>query len=340
MRDSSWFASTLKSRSGILQWISLILAVVFLVWIVRTRQEDLQAALSLTPALFALISASAILTFLVNGIELKVLSARFDSNIPFKDALLLGLMVSTLNYLPMKSGTMLNGVILKVRYGLTYAHFAALVAGSSAIHLWVALVIAGGALVVTGRVALGLAMSLGPTAAIGGLMLWGRMRSTGRLVTHDSKIVRTAGRAFDGIGLIFASPRLLLIETLVNLALILLASLRTAWAFDALSAPVGFAVALVVTAVGIAAARLSVIPGGLGFREGGAAAGAAMAGIAPGLGLAAAVIDRAVTLLWLLVLGLPATIYLQRTTGIHLEQARELSAAQADEPAADAVEGA
>lgn len=324
MRDS-WLSSTLRSRSGLLQWFSILASVGVVVWILMTRGEQLRTVFSLTPAIFVLISISAILTFFLNGIELRVLAGRFDSHIPLLDAMLLGLMVSTLNYLPLKTGTMLNGLMLKTRYRLTLGHFAALVAGSSVVHLWTALVLAGAALTVGGKVSLGLALALVPTALLVALMVWGRLRSAGKHEGHESRIVRLAGRVVDGLGLIFASPKLLLVETAVNASLILLATLRTLWSFNALSAGIGFGGSLVVTSIGIFAARLSVIPGGVGFKEGGAAAGAAMAGIDPGLGLAASVIDRAVTLVWLLLLGVPATLYLQRMTGVRLADANRLS---------------
>jgi len=337
--SDSWLKSSFRSRNGLLQWLSLGVALAFVVWIILTRREDLVAVLKLTPQLFALISVSSLLTFAVNGIELKVLAGRFGSRIGFGDSLLLGLMVSTLNYLPMKTGTMLNGALLKVRHKVSLAHFAALVAGSSVIHLWVALVLAGVVLVGQGNDPL-LAWSfvLVPTAVVIGLIVWGRTRREGKLDEHSSKLLRVAGRAVDGMGLIFSSHRLLAIEIVLNVTLIVLASLRTMWGFQALSSNAGFADALVVTAVGIFAARLSVIPGGIGFREGGSAAGAALAGIPAGLGLAASVIDRAVTLVWLLLLGVPAAVYLQRVTGIDLLQAQQMRGASEDD--APATEGA
>lgn len=334
MHDS-WLARSLKSRAGLLQWVSIVAAVAFIAWILVSRGDDLEAAFSLTPGLFVLISVSALFTFLVNGIELKVLVTRFGNAVPLRDAMLLGLMTSTLNYLPLKAGTMLNGVILRVRYGLKLSHFAALVAGSSVIHLWTALVLSGCALVANGQTRLGSLLAVAPTVALIALIVWGRLRSAGKLDGHHSRFVRAMGRAVDGMGLIFSSPRLLAIETALNLTLVVLASLRTYWSFQALSVDMSMAASIVVTGIGIVAARLSVIPGGIGFKEGGAATGAAMAGVDPGLGLAASVIDRAVTLVWLLALGVPATIYMQRSTGVDLETASEYESEGGAERASD-----
>ncbi len=331
MSGESSLRSMLKGRARLLQWFSIVAAVAFVAWILATRRDDLSAAFALTPRLFALISASALATFVVNGFELKVLANRFDRSIPFGESMLLGLMVSTLNYLPMKTGTLLNGVLMKARYEISLAHFGALVAGSSVIHLWVALVCAGAVLAVDGtQPMLAWGLLLGPTILIAALVLWGRSRTAGRYEAHDSRLVRVAWRAVDGLGLIFGSWRLLAIEVVINVVLVMLASVRTLWSLEALSTDAGLATATVITAIGIVAARLSVIPGGIGFKEGGAAVGAAMAGLDSGLGLAAAVIDRAVTLVWLLLLGVPGTLYLQRITGIKVAEAQKLAGRATD----------
>lgn len=325
-------ASRLRSRAGIVQWVSLVAAVGFVAWILATRGDDLKAAFSLTPTLFVLISLSAIATFIVNGIELQVLAARFESHIPFRESMLLGLLVSTLNYLPAKTGTVLNGLLMKARYKISLGHFGALVAGSSVLHLWVALGCAGTALLIGGEsTSLAVMLLVAPTAVIAVLIIWGRTRRVGKFDDHTSKWVRAAWRVVDGIGMIYSSWRLLAIEIVLNVTLVMLASVRTMWSFDALSTNAGFGASVVVTAVGIFAARLSVIPGGIGFREGGSAAGAVAAGIEPSLGLAASVIDRAVNLVWLLVLGVPAAWYMMRITGIHLADATSARAATDDD---------
>lgn len=313
-----------------LQWFSIVAALGFVAWILITRAEDLRAAFSLTLPLFALISVSVVASFLLNGIELQVLAGRFDRHIPLGEALLLGLMVSTLNYLPMKTGTMLNGALMKVRYNVSFGHFGALVAGSSVFFLWTAAVSAGLMLLVeTGPSAAVTILLVAPNIVLAALIVWGRIHPRGWLDGHSSRVMRFAGRTIDGLGLIFSSGRLLAIELVINIALIGLNALRILWAFEALSVDASFAAATVVTSVGVFVSRLSVIPGGIGFKEGGSAAGARLVGIDAGLGLAASVVERAVSIVWLLVLGVPATLYLQRITGIDLARAEELRACAA-----------
>jgi len=319
----SWLVQSLRTRTGVIQWLLLIGAVAFVVWILRTRGDDLKAAFDLTPRLFWLITLSCFGTFLLNGVELQVLAGRFERRIPLGEGFLLGLMVPTLNYLPMKTGTVLNGVIMKARYRLSLSHFTALVAGSSVIHLWMGLACAGVALFAGGSTQTGMAwlFVVGPTALVAGLMWWGRAHTTGRFDEHNSKMVRAAFRAIDGAGMIFSDGRLLAIEMAINLGLIMLWALRTYWSFAALGVDASLGDAVVVTSLSVLFSRLSIIPGGIGFREAGSALGSALTGLPADAGFAASVVDRAVMLLWLLVLGVPATLAMLRLTGVGLSDA-------------------
>ncbi len=305
-------------RAGVIQLVLLIAAAVFVGWILATRWDDLRAAASLTPRLFILISLSSFLTFLVNGLELHVLTGRFSRHVPVGDAFVLGLMVSTLNYLPMKTGTLLNGLLLKSRYNVQLAEFGALVAGSSLIHLWAALGLAGAVLLARGALAGGALLLVTPTIVMGIAFVWGRSHTGGRFGDNGPRLVHALGRAVDGLGMILGDMRLLAIELVLNVALIALWAARTMWSLEALSIDAGFDSALVITGLSIAAARLSIIPGGIGFKEAGAAAGAAYAGFSATIGLASSIIDRAVMLIWLLVFGVPASVWMLRRGGVTL----------------------
>lgn len=322
MSSRAWFARSFSSRSGLLQWVLLLAAIGFVAWIIVSRGDDLKAALQLTPSIFVFITLSSFATFALNGIELQVLAGRFGRHIPFGEGQILGLMVSTLNYLPMKTGTVLNGVLMRARYKLPLTDFTALVAGSSVIHLWVCGVMAGAALLLGGgHLGWGLLFLLTPTVLVAGLVVWGRMRETGRFETHDSRVVRIAARAVDGVGGIFSDSRLLAKDVAINVGLVTLWAIRSYFSFKALGYDASFGSVLTVTGLGILFTRLSIIPGGVGLRETGAAFGSAITGLPADVGFAASVIDRAVMLFWLLLIGVPASVYLLRKAGVGLDDA-------------------
>ena len=335
MSFRSWFARSLRTRSGLLQWALLVGAIAFIAWIIRIHGGDLRSAFRLTPRIFVLLTLSSFATFALNGIELQVLAARFGRRIPFGEGQILGLMVSTLNYLPMKTGTVLNGVLMKARYELPLSDFTALVAGSSVVHLWVCGVMAGVALLVgdNTRVGWGLLFLLAPSAIVAGLVVWGRTHEAGRFDAHESRLVRAAWRAVDGIGGMFSDGTLLAKDISINIGLVTLWASRSYWSFQALGIHASFGSVLTVTALGILFSRLSIIPGGVGLRETGAALGSTITGLSAEVGFAASVLDRAVTLIWLLVIGVPASVYLLRISGVGLEDALRTSAGLQEEDA-------
>ncbi len=323
MSSGAWLARSVRTRSGLIQWALLFSAIGFVVWILMSRGDDLRAAFQLTPRIFILISVSSFATFALNGIELQVLAGHFGRRVPFVEGLVLGLMVSTLNYLPMKLGTVLNGVLMRARYRLPLTDFGALVAGSGVIHLWVCGVMAGVALLLGESTyhTLGLTFLLTPTAVVVLLIVWGRRREPGRFEAHSSRVVRVAARAIDGVGTIFSDATLLAKEIVINVGLVTLWGIRSYYAFQALGVDASFGSVLTVTALGILFTRLSIIPGGVGFRETGMALGSSITGLPAEMGFAASVVDRAVMLFWLLLIGVPASVYLLRITGVGLDDA-------------------
>lgn len=337
MSGGSWFARSLRSRSGLLQWALLLAAVGFVAWIVVSRGDDLKRAFQLTPAIFALITVSSFATFLLNGVELQVLASRFGSHVPLGATFQIGLAVNTLNYLPMKAGTVLNGIVMRTRYKLPLSAFTALIAGSSVVHLWVGLTMAGLSLLFGPAVHHGWAwlFLLAPSAGVGVLILWGRMRTAGKFEGHESRVIRVGARIVDGVGQIFSDWRLLAIDVAINIGLVTLWSLRSYWSFQAIGLHPTLGQVITVTALGIFFTRISIIPGGVGLREVGASFGSAISGLAVDAGFAASVIERAVMLVWLLIVGVPLTLHLLRTTGVGLADLMSPAPAQ---PVADASE--
>ena len=316
-------AQSSRTRSALVQLALLLAGFGFVGWIIVSRGGDLKAAFRLTPGIFVIITLADLAGFLLNGIELQVLTARFGGCVPFLEGQALGLMVSTLNYLPMKAGTVLNGVLLRARHSVRLSDYTALIAGSSVVHLSVCGVLAGAALLAGGgeHAALGLVFLLTPIALVIALVTWGNARKTGRFEGHDSRVVRLAARAVDGLGDMFSDGSLLAKDVSINIGLVTLWAVRSYWSFRALGVHPAFGSVLTVTALGIVFNRLSIIPGGVGFREAGSALGSTITGIPAELGFAASVIDRAVELIWLLLLGVPATLYVMRINGVGLGDA-------------------
>lgn len=303
----------MKRYLAVAQWVFTAIVAVAIVWVLVDRWQEIPTDLEVAPWPLAAISIATIASFYFNGASLSVLARRFGAEISVVETALLGTAASTLNYLPMKSGTLVNGVLMRGRYGVRFAHFAALVAGNTLIYLWVTATVAGVLLMAEypgDLIVLGLAVV--PTVCLVGLTVWGRYQSKIQQRESASKWWRKIAQAVEGLALIGSDVRLLGSVAFINSILVLLQAVRFYYAFDALGAGIGIADSLVVAAIGVVTQRIAILPGGLGTREGGVAGGAAMVGLSSTVGLAAAVVDRAVLLVWLLLLGLPVTLFMLR----------------------------
>lgn len=311
--------SSARRLRALAEWALTAATIALIGWLLWSRRAELARALSLDAGTLAAISAGVLVMFLANGFSMRALAKRFDADVPYREAVGLGLMVSALNYLPLKGGTIANGLVLRQRYGIPLARFAALVAANNVVHLWVTTSLSGAVMLLGGvRPELAPWLIVLPTAGVAGLAWWASMRRT--VAEPPSGFLRTL---VDGMRTLFADPKLLAL--LVGVQLVILAGSVTQmyFSFRAVSEPLSVSRATAVTALALITGRLSVLPGGLGFREGGAAVAAVAVGVPAEVGLAAAVIDRAVTMVWVLGLGAPATVYFSRLTGRSLFRTAE-----------------
>ena len=291
-----------------LQWALTALTVAAIVWYLAPSFGDIAAVTRVTPALLLLAAAGLALQFLANGMVFKLFVEHFGKPMNLGQAVLIGLMDSTLNYLPMKAGTVATGFVLVRQYGIHVGDFAAIVAGSTVLNVWLAAIVSGICLLLLDvESSLALSVIVVSTVLVAGLMAWGRTHHP-RAAEEHSRIRRGIGRMVGGLALIFRSPRLVAGLTALNLVRLGAVALVLYASFAAISHDISGAEALAIAGLAFVLGRLSILPGGLGFKEAGIAGTAALIGVPAVYGLAAAVIDRGVMALALVVLGIPATV--------------------------------
>lgn len=300
------------------------MAIAAIGYALAKNRGEMAGLLELHPAVVAAITIGALGEVVGNGMVLKLFAGHLGNEVSLKETVLIGLMDTTLNYLPMKAGTIATGAVLKVRYTIALSEYAALVAGNTVLNLWACALTAGGLMLLTGRIPqLGLALVLVPTAVFAGLLAWGGRSGTSSATPSRRRLVRIARRIVSGLREIFADRRLVVWLASVNAFRILAAAFQLYWAFRAVSTSPDLAQVVIVASLGVILTRFTFLPGGLGLREGGIAGAAAAVGLDPARGLAASVIDRIVRVAVLLVLGLPATFHISRTTRVRVLGSRE-----------------
>ena len=298
----------------LLQWTVTLLVSAAIIAVLYSRRDELAALVELTPGLLVAVSIAALAQFAAQGLVLKFMFEHFRARLSLAEAIIVGLMDATLNYLPMKAGTVATGAVAVKRYAIRVTEYAAGVAGATVVNVWVCGVLSGLLLVPT-RLGLGLALMLAPSLVVLSLLLWGR--SHAEAPTEGSRFRQALLRAARGLQSIYADHGLLTRLVLANVVRLIAVSAQLYFSFRAVSTPISVSDAIIIGGFATVLGRLSIIPGGLGFREGGVVAAAALVGIDPTVALAASVIDRAVIMLWLAVLGLPSTMYVSRTTAWH-----------------------
>lgn len=321
-----------------LQWGLTVTAIVAIGIVLARHSSDLSRLLSLDARVLALMTLGAIGTYATSGMILQALVGHFRMRMPFSETFLLGLMDGTLNYLPMKAGTVATGAYLFSRLGLSPAEYAAIVVGNGVVNLWTTTTLSGLVLLVAGFATLpGVALCVVPTIAVAGLMAWSARRSFAP-ARGRRRVVRIALRLAEGLGSISGDRRLIGELVLVNTARVAAASFQLYWAFRAVSASVSVGEVVLLSALSVLAQRATVIPGGLGLKEGGIAGAAALVGIPVPVALAAAVIDRAIQIATVLVLGVPATAFLSRSLRNHAETGLDHPNAEGDPEALGSVD--
>jgi uncharacterized membrane protein YbhN (UPF0104 family) len=264
-----------------LRWAGLIVGAALMVWAVVTAVQAIDMATlgRLLSGRGAVMLAAAAGNLMVTSVLFWVITLSFDARPRVSLSRMTALIAASglLNYLPLQAGLFGRAAYLKAKHGLPLRQ-----------AMVIQLVVLGVGSVV-----------LGGAAAVG-LMYPVEMLSWG-----------VAGAGLALVALCAATPwiaRLLLRRPareawswgLLRAVDLLLGAARLWLAFASVGQPIGYARAVTITAAGMFVSMLPFVPNGLGLREW---VIAALAPMQTAAGLAAAVIDRAVEAVVLMVGG-------------------------------------
>lgn len=309
------------------QWVLIVATIVALGWLLWDRREDLAQLQRVDAGTLALVGLAIAANSYLGGWSIKLQAGRFGARISHFEAMMLGIATVTLNYLPMKSGTILQGAVMKTRYGVRLSEYAALITGNHLMSLWAAATMGGTFMVLIGVGGImGWLLFLAPTATLVVLYFWGNargVRELDELVKDGPRWKRSAAIAVEGMWMLFRDLPLVASLMAINIAAIMLQAFRLWIIMNALGVFTSLTQSIVAASIALVTYRFAFVPGGLGFREAGVAAGMALVGLDPTAGLAAAVIDRAMDVGWVLLVGLPSSIYLSRIPAVAEAEAED-----------------
>lgn len=221
-------------------------------------------------------------TLAVNAAEYRALARLAGVDLPYGSAWRVTLAGSTANLLPIPGSVAVRAAHLR-RQQAPYRGIGLATAAVAATYVGITLVVTGGFLVATARVAAAVALGLGAVALVGGVVLVHRCRPA----SMPAAVVRLAA---------------------VELASVAVGAARLGCLLAALGEPsVRGAVSLV--AADVLAAAIGFLPSGLGLRELLAGLLGPLADVPASIGVVATALDRVVTAI---VLGLLAALTARR----------------------------
>ncbi|MDD5011514.1 MAG: lysylphosphatidylglycerol synthase transmembrane domain-containing protein [Phycisphaerae bacterium] len=289
-----------------LKWLKYILGLAilaFLIWYLVGHWQDVKELLRLNFTELAIIYLASFIGTLNNAVVVTTILKPMGTKTLFGDMIILQNAGVLLNYLPMKFGTLFMANYLKRHYGLKYAHF-----GTFSIFLTLLINFAAcfsGAIIMTFvygldniqkqiLAAVFLASSIASVFVIFVPLPVPAGSSRASAVMRDFILSRSAVRK-DMKSLSKAAIFLFFNFVMMSVRLAVIY-----YSMDIKIHPAGF---LVLGALGYIVLFINFTPGALGIREAVLGAGAVILGIPLEVGIAAALIDRAITLSWAFAVG-------------------------------------
>ncbi len=308
------------------KWLKNILALIilgFLLWYLARHWEQLKALLKLSPAqLFVIyclwfllsLSSARVVQCLLNGLKTKT---------GFWDMVLLHNAAMLLNYAPMKFGTLFRADYLKRHYGLSYAHFATfflyimfLMTSTAAIIGLAVLVTIYGLSGYENKV---LAAVFAITIIASLLFLFVPLpvpAGQGRLST----VLRNF---LSGRSQVSKERKTILIAAAYLVVNFFLAAVRFWIIYNSMGKNINLGGYLILGALGYVVLFIALTPGSLGIRELVLGFGAVVLGMPLEVGLLAAMIDRAIIITYVFVVGGICTVWLWHKSPADFKEATE-----------------
>lgn len=266
----------------------------------------------LSPAAWLAIAAITALGTVLSAATVQWMLAAIGARTRFWEMYLLHNAAYLLNLLPLKAGTVMRAAYLRSRHGFSYSRF-----GVFAVYLTLLTAL------ITAAVGLGClvtAYGLGTTTnRVFAVLLAGSVALTGSLLLLPLPVPSWGGRLG---GLLrdllrsrrelLARPRSLAAPAAGLLAVYLLGVLRLGVIFAGLGLEARPAGLLLLGALGQLSLLANLTPGGLGVRELLVGVGATVLGVPMEAGLVAALIERAVGLVWAALVGGPSAAWVWR----------------------------
>jgi len=288
------------------KWLKNILGLVilvFLLWYLAGHWERLKALLKLSPEQLAVMYFLCFLPTLIIARVVQYLIGALGIKTGFWDMVRLHNAALVLNYAPMKFGTIFRANYLKRHYGLAYAHFATffmfitfLMTAMAAITGLIVLLAVFGLKGYKNQI---LAVVFVITFIASLLFLFFPLpipTGQGRLSTILRNFLSSRSQISKERKTIFIASALLSVNFLFTAA-------RLGIVYHSMGEDIHMGGYFILGTLGFVALFVAITPGSLGIRELVLSFGAVVVGVPLEVGILAAMIDRAVAMSYIFVVG-------------------------------------
>ena len=284
--------------------------IFFLLWYLSRHWLQLKPLFKLSIFRLSVLFALYFATTLIGGAVVKLLVTVLRTRTAFWNMVWLNNAAAMLNYLPFKFGTIFRANYLKHYYGLSYTRFVVFFMYVSLLTVAVATGMGFIALLVvyglTGYESKILAFLLAIVAAGSMLFLFVPLP----VPSGKRRLVRVLREFIAGRKEIYAEKKNILISCLLLVLNYFLTASITWLIYRSLDTYIHPAGCLILGSLGYVVLFVGITPGGLGIRELVLGFGAAVLGVPLQIGVLAAMLDRAVVLAYVFIVGGASGIWL------------------------------
>jgi len=308
--------------------VAVVLIILF-VWYFFANIKDFSLLLGINPIFIIFLVMIYVLTIFTNGLFLKISTSLFDKRIRIGESVKMSLVSSAGNFFaPAGSGLGLRAIYLKKSYGLSYSDYVSIVLCNYILVLFVNSILGLISLFMLdsfarpGSVILGIFFVVLIVASIGTLFI--RFKKVDVSTTsHGIKWIKVVFSVFvkisSGWTIIIKNKKValrLFVVVVVNTCLI---TLGTYFIMSSLGIILSLAGVLLFSVLGALSLFINITPGNLGIKEAVFIAFSSIIGLTTPQILSAALIDRAVTFIVLLLLWIAygKSIYASMSTESH-----------------------
>ncbi|MGB4190713.1 MAG: hypothetical protein BWZ01_02270 [Deltaproteobacteria bacterium ADurb.BinA179] len=257
----------------------------------------------ISPWSVILLFLMSVATLAANGLYLRIFANKFSVHLKWKEWFGLASVTAMGNYLtPFSGGLLARGAYLKNRHDFSYAHFLAMLAANYVIAFTV-ISVTGIVIMLTlsGMESFSWPMVLFFLATLSAIVLAWFLPSPP--IQGRTRLLRLVQQTMEGKGFIQRDRGLLWKLVSLTVFNVVVGAFLFFTAFHSIGADIPFRIALLIYLLTACSVLINITPGNLGVQEAVASLAAVMLGAGADMGLLAALIVRAVSIISAFALG-------------------------------------